>query len=56
MIAVGVPVLAGMIAAATLGIFLIPMLYVVFQRLVEGDWGWRKRRQASAEGEPSRPG
>jgi HAE1 family hydrophobic/amphiphilic exporter-1 len=56
MIAVGVPVLAGMIAAATLGIFLIPMLYVVFQRLVEGDWGWRMRRQASAEGEPSRPG
>ena len=36
MIAVGVPVLAGMIAAAALGIFLIPMLYVVFQRLTEG--------------------
>jgi HAE1 family hydrophobic/amphiphilic exporter-1 len=53
MIAVGVPVLAGMIAASTLGIFLIPMLYVVFQRLVEGDWGWRKRRQAVAAGEPS---
>jgi hydrophobe/amphiphile efflux-1 (HAE1) family protein len=36
MIAVGVPVLAGMIAAAALGVFLIPMLYVVFQRLTEG--------------------
>jgi len=36
MIAVGVPVLAGMIAAAAFGIFLIPMLYVVFQRLTEG--------------------
>jgi hydrophobe/amphiphile efflux-1 (HAE1) family protein len=36
MIAVGVPVLAGMLAAAVLGIFLIPMLYVVFQRLQEG--------------------
>jgi multidrug efflux pump subunit AcrB len=55
MIAVGVPVLAGMIAASTLGIFLIPMLYVVFQRLVEGDWGWRKRRQAVAAGESSGP-
>ncbi len=36
MIAVGVPVLAGMLAAAIFGIFLIPMLYVVFQRLTEG--------------------
>ena len=36
MIAVGVPVLAGMIAASVFGIFLIPMLYVVFQRLTEG--------------------
>ncbi len=29
--AVGMPVFAGMIAASTLGIFLIPMLYVTFQ-------------------------
>jgi len=36
MIAVGVPVLAGMIAASVFGVFLIPMLYVVFQRLTEG--------------------
>jgi HAE1 family hydrophobic/amphiphilic exporter-1 len=36
MFAVGLPVLAGMIGAAVLGIFIIPMLYVVFQRLVEG--------------------
>lgn len=36
MIAVGVPVLAGMLAAAIFGVFLIPMLYVVFQRLTEG--------------------
>lgn len=35
MIAVGVPVLAGMLAASVFGIFLIPMLYVVFQRLQE---------------------
>ena len=36
MYAVGVPVLAGMLAASIVGIFLIPMLYVVFQRLSEG--------------------
>ena len=36
MIAVGVPVLAGMLAASVFGVFLIPMLYVVFQRLQEG--------------------
>ncbi|KWT72800.1 RND efflux system, inner membrane transporter CmeB [Hyphomicrobium sulfonivorans] len=39
MIAVGVPVLAGMLAASAFGIFLIPMLYVVFQRLQEGRAG-----------------
>lgn len=36
MIGVGVPVLAGMLAASVFGIFLIPMLYVVFQRITEG--------------------
>ncbi|MEB8434359.1 multidrug efflux RND transporter permease subunit [Cocleimonas sp. KMM 6892] len=38
MFAVGLPVLSGMLAASTVGIFLIPMLYVVFQRMREGDW------------------
>jgi hydrophobic/amphiphilic exporter-1 (mainly G- bacteria), HAE1 family len=33
--AVGTPVFAGMIAASCIGIFVIPMLYVVFQRLRE---------------------
>ncbi len=33
--AVGTPVFGGMLAAALLGIFLIPMLYVVFQWLRE---------------------
>ena len=33
--AVGTAVFGGMIAAATLGIFLIPMLYVIFQRMRE---------------------
>jgi HAE1 family hydrophobic/amphiphilic exporter-1 len=35
MFAVGLPVLAGMLAASTLGIFVIPMLYVVFQSMRE---------------------
>ena len=33
--AVGTPVFAGMLAASTLGIFLIPMLYVTFQSMRE---------------------
>ena len=37
MYAVGLPVLAGMLAASAVGIFLIPMLYVVFQSLRERD-------------------
>ncbi len=38
MYAAGMPVLVGMIAASVLGIFLIPMLYVVFQRMRERHW------------------
>jgi HAE1 family hydrophobic/amphiphilic exporter-1 len=38
MFAVGLPVLAGMVAASLLGIFLIPMLYVTFQRIREFRW------------------
>ena len=38
---VGTSVFAGMIGATTLGVFLIPMLYVVFQRLRERKW-WGK--------------
>ena len=40
---VGTPVFAGMLAASTLGIFLIPMLYVTFQTSRE----WVKRRFGS---------
>jgi hydrophobe/amphiphile efflux-1 (HAE1) family protein len=45
MYAVGVPVLAGMLAAALLGIFFVPALYVVFQRLRE----MRQSRGRAAE-------
>ncbi len=40
---VGVAVFSGMLVASTVGIFLIPMLYVVFQRLRERNFGWRRR-------------
>lgn len=43
MYAVALPVLAGMLAAAVFGIFLIPMLFVVFQRMREGDWRLYRR-------------
>jgi len=50
--AVGTAVFGGMLAASSLGIFLIPMLYVSFQRLRE--WtkarvGSRRRRAQAAE-------
>jgi Cu/Ag efflux pump CusA len=38
---VGTSVFAGMLVASSIGIFLIPMLYVTFQRLRE--WGHRRR-------------
>ena len=40
--AVGTPVFWGMIAATSIGLFLIPMLYVAFQSMRE----WTKRRFA----------
>ena len=40
--AVGSPVFGGMIAAALFGIFVIPMLYVVFQRMRE--WTMKRRQ------------
>ena len=46
--AVGTPVFGGMLAAAVFGIFVIPMLYVVFQRM-------REWTAASAAPDRSRP-
>ncbi len=43
---VGTPVFAGMIAASTLGIFVIPMLYVVFQAVRERVKGQRSAQAA----------
>ncbi len=50
--AVGTPVFGGMIAASALGIFVIPMLYVVFQWLRERV-GSRKPTPAAPSAEPS---
>jgi HAE1 family hydrophobic/amphiphilic exporter-1 len=51
---VSTPVFAGMIAASTIGIFLIPMLYVVFQNLRE--WSHdRLRGKGSGRGRVSQP-
>jgi hydrophobe/amphiphile efflux-1 (HAE1) family protein len=45
---IGTSVFAGMLVASTIGIFLIPMLYVVFQRLRE--WSPRKAQRRRVEG------
>jgi HAE1 family hydrophobic/amphiphilic exporter-1 len=47
--AVGTPVFGGMLAAALIGIFLVPMLYVVFQWLRERTAPGRIRREIPAE-------
>jgi multidrug efflux pump subunit AcrB len=49
---VSIGVFAGMIAAALLGIFVIPMLYVVFQGMRERAMGWVGRTPAP-EGSPA---
>jgi multidrug efflux pump subunit AcrB len=48
--AVGTPVFAGMLGATSIGIFLIPMLYVTFQTTRE----WAKARMAGGRGRPAR--
>jgi HAE1 family hydrophobic/amphiphilic exporter-1 len=48
--AIGTPVFGGMLAAAMIGIFLTPMLYVVFQRLRERFSG---KREPVAEARPA---
>ena len=51
--AVGTPVFAGMIAASTIGIFLIPMLYVVFQTVRERTKDWFGRTMARSARTPA---
>ena len=47
---VSTPVFVGMIAATCVGLFLIPMLYVTFEKLREG--AWLGRRQADKQDAP----
>jgi Cu/Ag efflux pump CusA len=51
--AVGTPVFGGMLFASVFGIFIIPMLYVVFQTLRERVA--RSAEPAPAESSPSSP-
>ena len=47
---VGTPVFGGMLAASSIGIFLIPMLYVLFQGLRERRWRRPKALPAPPDG------
>ncbi len=49
--AVGTPVFGGMLAASIIGIFMIPMLYVVFQGMRERVKGAFRRREATVAGD-----
>jgi len=46
--AVGTAVFGGMLAASSIGIFVIPMLYVTFQRLRE-----RMKRRSGGDAKPA---
>ncbi|TPG46913.1 multidrug efflux RND transporter permease subunit [Roseomonas nepalensis] len=52
--AVGTPVFGGMLAASLIGIFMIPMLYVVFQSTRERVKGWFGHRPREAAATPAR--
>jgi multidrug efflux pump subunit AcrB len=51
--AVGTPVFGGMLAASIFGIFMIPMLYVVFQGGRERIKGWFRRAPAAPHAPPA---
>ena len=53
---VGTSVFAGMLVASTVGIFLIPTLYVVFQRLREQSRRWLPRRWRHVGAPDQQPG
>jgi multidrug efflux pump subunit AcrB len=50
--AVGTPVFYGMLAAAAIGVFVIPMLYVIFQWMREKT-GWKPAQGAAAVPAPA---
>ncbi len=52
---VGTAVFGGMLASALVGIFLIPVLYVVFQRLRERVKGWTAPATPQPAGHEAKP-
>lgn len=54
MFAVGLPVIAGMLGASLAGILIIPMLYVTFQHIREGNWLGRSKEH-DPEGDAAPP-
>jgi multidrug efflux pump subunit AcrB len=52
---IGTSVFSGMLVASTIGVFLIPMLYVVFQSWRERDFGWLRTR-GSRDARHQQPG
>jgi HAE1 family hydrophobic/amphiphilic exporter-1 len=51
---VSTPVFVGMIAATCVGLFLIPMLYVTFERLREGTWFDYRQRDKEDSPDPTK--
>jgi hydrophobe/amphiphile efflux-1 (HAE1) family protein len=54
--ALGTGVVFGMLAATVVGVFFIPVFFVLLQRLSEGQWFFRRAGMNSASGAGSAPG
>jgi hydrophobe/amphiphile efflux-1 (HAE1) family protein len=54
--ALGTGVVFGMLAATVVGVFFIPVFFVLLQRLSEGQWFFRRADMNSASGAGSAPG
>jgi len=54
--ALGTGVVFGMLAATLVGVFFIPVFFVLLQRLSEGQWFFRRAGMNSASGAASAPG
>jgi HAE1 family hydrophobic/amphiphilic exporter-1/multidrug efflux pump len=54
--ALGTGVVFGMLAATLVGVFFIPVFYVLLQRLSERQWPFRRAGMNSASGAGSAPG
>jgi len=50
--AIGNVVLGGMVSAVIIGVFLIPVLYIIIQSLVERSWRGREHDETPPEAAP----